>query len=94
MYISIKDRFRTSVRHFRFEKKLSQEQLAELADLSDKYISDLERGKNNPSLNAMDSIAQALKLDIIELLTDKYYEESLNDKRKIDNVRGRIKKII
>ena len=91
MYISIKDRFRTSVRHFRFEKKLSQEQLAELADLSDKYISDIERGKNNPSLNAMDSIAQALKLDIIELLTDKYYEESLNDKRKIDNIRGRIK---
>ena len=92
MYISLKDRFRTSVRHFRFEKKLSQEQLGELADLTDKYISDVERGKTTPSLNTIDLISQALELDPLELLTDKYYEESLKDKRKIDEVRGRIKR--
>ena len=45
MYISLKDRFRSSVKYFRFTNKLSQEQLAELSDLTDKYISDIERGK-------------------------------------------------
>ena len=92
MYISLKDRFRTSVRHFRFEKKLSQEQLGDLADLTDKYISDVERGKTTPSLSTIEIISQALELDPLELLTDKYYEESLKDKRKIDDVRGRIKR--
>ena len=94
MYISLKDRFRTSVRHFRFEKKLSQEQLAELSNLTDKYISDIERGKTTPSLNTIDLISQALGLDVLELLTDKYYEECLKDNRKIDAVRGRIKVVI
>ena len=92
MYISLKDRFRTSIRHFRFEKKLSQEQLGDLADLTDKYISDVERGKTTPSLSTIEIISQALELDPLELLTDKYYEESLKDKRKIDDVRGRIKR--
>ena len=92
MYISLKDRFRTSVRHFRFERKLSQEQLGELADLTDKYISDVERGKTTPSLATIDIISQALELDPLDLLTDKYYEESIKDKRKIDDVRGRIKR--
>lgn len=90
MYISLKDRFRTSMKHFRFEKELSQEQLGELADLTDKYISNVERGKCTPSFNTIENIAEVFGLDPLDLLTDKYYEESINNKRKIDSIRRRI----
>ncbi|MDE5539133.1 MAG: helix-turn-helix transcriptional regulator [Bacilli bacterium] len=92
MYISLKDRFRSSIKYFRFKNKLSQEQLAELADLTEKYISDVERGRATPSFDTVDRIAEAFEVDSLELLTDKYYEEYANNKIKIDKVRGRIKR--
>ncbi len=92
MYISIKDRFRTSVKYYRFNKKLSQEQLGELADLTDKYISDIERGKTTPSFDTVERIAEALEIDPIELFTSKYYNEYVGTKMKIDEIRGRIKR--
>lgn len=92
MFISLKDRFRSSVKYYRFKKKLSQEQLGELAGLTDKYISDVERGKTTPSFDTVDLIAQALELDVLDLFTDKYYEEYANKKMKIDEVRGRIRR--
>lgn len=42
--------------------QLSQRELAKLANLSDPYVSQLERGRHNPSVNALRSIAQALNI--------------------------------
>ena len=44
----------------RIRQKLSQEQLAELIDSTNVYISMLENGQRQPSLNATILIAQAL----------------------------------
>lgn len=90
MYISLKDRFRSSVKYYRFKNKLSQEQLGEIVDLTPKYISDIERGKTTPSFDTVDRISEAFKVDPLDMLTDKYYEEYINSKRKIDEVRKRI----
>lgn len=90
MYISLKDRFRSSVKYFRFKNKLSQEQLAELVNLTDKYISDIERGKTTPSFDTVDKMAEALEVDPLKLLTDKYFKDYADRKMKIDEVRGRI----
>lgn len=90
MYISLKDRFRSSVKYFRFKNKLSQEQLAELSDLTDKYISDIEREKTTPHFDVVDKMAEVFDVDVLELLTDKYYKDYADKKMKIDDIRGRI----
>ena len=90
--VSLKDRFRSSVKYFRIKNKLSQEQLAEKTDLTDKYISDIERGRFTPSLDVIEKISEAFGEDALELLTDRYYEEYVNKKIKIDAIRGRVKR--
>jgi transcriptional regulator with XRE-family HTH domain len=49
-------------------KKISQEDLAEMANLHRTYISDVERGVRNISMATAIRIAQALGLDLKDLL--------------------------
>ena len=46
----------------------SQEKLAEKADLHPTYVSDVECGKENISLDAICRIAKALKVSLAELV--------------------------
>lgn len=48
--------------------KLSQERLAELANLHPTYISEIERGKVNASVYCFYTIAQALDLEFADFL--------------------------
>lgn len=48
--------------------KLSQERLAELANLHPTYISEIERGKVNASIYCFYTIAQALDLEFADFL--------------------------
>lgn len=89
-YIGLKDRFRTCLKHFRFEHKLSQEQLGEKVGVSDKYISDLETGRGKPSFEMIEDFARIFEVDILEMLSDKYYEDFKDNKNKIDEVRPRV----
>jgi transcriptional regulator with XRE-family HTH domain len=56
------------VRHFRTEKRLSQEKVAELSGISAKYMSDLERGKANVSIQILERVAANLGTSTIDLL--------------------------
>lgn len=58
-----------NIAKFRHQKNLSQEQLAELVDLSREYITRVERGQKNISLKKLFAIADALGVDFC-LLTD------------------------
>jgi len=57
------------VRLLRCARDLSQEELAERADLDRTYISGIERGKRNISIVNIAKIAAALRVKISELLT-------------------------
>lgn len=48
--------------------ELSQRELAKLADLSDAYLSQLERGLHEPSVRVLNGIAQALNMPTDKLL--------------------------
>jgi transcriptional regulator with XRE-family HTH domain len=48
--------------------ELSQRELARLADLSDAYLSQLERGLHEPSVRVLDGLARALNLPSDALL--------------------------
>ncbi len=49
---------------------MSQEKLAELADLSRNYIGEVERGETNVSIEALVRIAKALHVRIRDLVVD------------------------
>jgi transcriptional regulator with XRE-family HTH domain len=58
-----------NVRRYRRARSLTQEQLAFEAKLDLTYIGGIERGRRNPSLLAMARIADALGVELIELVT-------------------------
>lgn len=64
---SVIARFGLKVRKYRIKKKLSQEQLAELANLHRTYIGQIEIGKRNIALKNIDKLAKALKVTIKDL---------------------------
>lgn len=62
--------FGRSMRSFRKQRKLSQDDLAVAAKLSRNYVSDIERGTRNPSLLALVRLSRALRLPLRDLLAD------------------------
>ena len=52
------------------QKELSQEKLAEKADIHTSYIGQIERGLRYPSLKVLFKIADALNIKISELFSD------------------------
>lgn len=65
-----RSRFATSLRKWRNRRGLSQEELAERADLHRTYISDVERGARNLSLESINKLANALEVSLPILFTN------------------------
>ena len=59
--------FSSNVRFYRMKLKLSQEALAEKANLHRTYISDIERFRRSISLNNIQKIADALGIEPYKL---------------------------
>jgi transcriptional regulator with XRE-family HTH domain len=60
--------FGTRLRELREERKLSQEKLAEMADLHRNYVGNLERGKSNVSLLTIVKLAHCLNVKPVKLI--------------------------
>lgn len=59
------------IREGRKIKKLTQQQLAELADISTTFLGEIERGKKMPGLNVLIQIINALDISADWLLRDE-----------------------
>ena len=66
--IDIREVFSQNLKYYRIKSNISQEKLGEMTNLSDKYISDLERNLYDPSLQTIDSLAKALNIETYLLL--------------------------
>lgn len=72
------------IKSIRNQKGYSQQKVASIADLSSKYISDIELGKKEGRLNIYFKIAVALDVSIDELVIDSasvntaIFEQSFN----------------
>lgn len=90
-----------NIRKYRLMKKLRQEDLAELANLTNNYIGAIERGEKIPSLetliviiNALGVSADMILADVIDtgymvkdsLLAEKLSKLSAEDRAKIYDV--------
>lgn len=60
--------FGERLRHVRKRRGLTQEELAERADLAGPYISDMERGMKVPSLTTVLRLAMALECKVTDLV--------------------------
>jgi transcriptional regulator with XRE-family HTH domain len=57
-----------NIRVYRTRRQLTQEGLAEAADLHPTYVSEIERGRRNISVETLFKIAKALNCSAAELL--------------------------
>jgi transcriptional regulator with XRE-family HTH domain len=62
--------FGAIVRRLRTKRSLTQEKLAELADLNVSYIGFLERGENVPTLTIVLNLARALDVHAADLVRE------------------------
>lgn len=60
-----------NVRRLRLAAGMTQEQYAEASGFSQQYISDLERGRRNPTIVSLFELAQALNATPEDLITDE-----------------------
>jgi transcriptional regulator with XRE-family HTH domain len=59
------------LKHLRQARKLTQEQLAEAAGLSYKFVGEIERGIGNPTLTTLEALAAALQVSVTDLLSEE-----------------------
>jgi transcriptional regulator with XRE-family HTH domain len=76
--LRLRDRFGVRVRGLRSLQRLTQEQLAEKAKISVDFLSLIERGRNSPSFENLETLAGALDVSVAQLFT--FEEDDLEAK--------------
>lgn len=87
--IDVKKIFGTSVRGWRNLLGISQEELAERANLHRTYVSDVERGARNLSLESIERLAHALEISVSSLFPQPELQKSQNAGATTANGHGR-----
>jgi len=63
--------FATNLRHRRVSAGLSQEDLAERTGLSQTWISRLEKGDGNPTMETLNILAKAFQISLCDLFEEQ-----------------------
>ena len=66
---AITHRFGQRIRQLRQERGWSQEEYGERCNLDRTYISGIERGVRNPSLEVLESLAKGFEMSLSELMS-------------------------
>jgi transcriptional regulator with XRE-family HTH domain len=66
----IKNILGRNIKYFRFHKQLSQSELAEKADISITFLSNIERGKMFPKVETLSRLTKSLNVSVFELFRD------------------------
>jgi len=67
-----------NIKFFRFRRQISQAMLAEKANISITFLSNLERGNNYPKAGTLCNLAAALDVQVWELFKGKGTSEEAN----------------
>ncbi len=79
--MTIKRLIGSRIKQLRKAKGLSQEALSEKVGMSSKYLSSIERGNENPTLDTFIKLAQALGVNVFDVFNYSQ-EQSLKDSKK------------
>jgi transcriptional regulator with XRE-family HTH domain len=74
------------IKEIRRSKHLSQEQLAEKADINSKYLSRMERGTENPTLDMLIKLANALDVEMWEMFDFGHVKSHKELKESLQNI--------
>lgn len=64
---SLRDLLIFNIKYYRYVNNYSQEKLADLSQLSPRYITDVERGLHCPTIPKIESIAKSLNIEPCQL---------------------------
>ena len=64
---TLKQKFGRRLREIRSQRRMTQEEFAEMLDVSVDFLSLIERGRNAPSFETLDRIARRLRLSVADL---------------------------
>ena len=82
MVIDLRRVLAINIKKSRLQLHISQEKLAEIAGISTGYVAELENARRFPSADVFPRLAEALKIDVFELLmtedTVQKYQEFLD----------------
>jgi len=70
------------IRALRNMKGWTQEELGKRADVNYKFIGEIERGRQNPSLNILYKIAIAMQIELPELFR---FEHEISDRKEMES---------
>lgn len=73
--MNIKEKFGQKVKQLREEKNFSIEQLANISNVDRNYISDIEKGKRNTSIEIIEKIITGLETDFASFFSDKNFKK-------------------
>lgn len=66
--VKLETKLGNNVRRFRKKLKMSQEGLGFEAKIERSYVSAIERGKRNPSIQVVSKLAKTLKVSVSDLI--------------------------
>ena len=58
-----------NIRRLRHDRRLSQEELADICGLHRTYVGSVERGERNVTLSSLELLGKALGVSVVDLLT-------------------------
>jgi transcriptional regulator with XRE-family HTH domain len=77
--MDIKELIGARIKGIRKGRGMSQEQLAEKIGISPKYLSSIERGKENPTLDVFTKMAESLNVELSEIFNYSAEGKSAKD---------------
>lgn len=89
--MNIRKIFGMNVKKYRIKKGYTQEQLAELADLGDKAISQIETGRSFIKLNDMPKLCEVLEVEPFQLFLTNETSGEISDDLRRERVLTRLK---
>ena len=81
--MDLKEMIGSRIQEIRNQKGLTQDQLSEEVGISSKYLSSIERGKENPTLNTILKLARSLDVKPDEFFTHLEIEDPVKRKSMI-----------
>jgi CheY-like chemotaxis protein/DNA-binding Xre family transcriptional regulator len=92
--LDVKSSFASAVRAFRSRLDISQEELAGRAGLHRTYVSDIERGVRNLSLESIEKLARALEISVAALFSSVSHRLGSADGAQFSGVSGELVEIL
>jgi len=65
--MDLKQMIGARIKEIRTKKGITQEQLSERMEINPKYLSSIERGKENPTLSTLIRLSESLGVDLSEI---------------------------